>query len=133
MSDDDDDNDDDDLLDPNRRYRRGDPSTSREAAIQSVSASRKSVDFAEQVMSDGIPRIDEEIWLECRSRGFLGSLDALEHGRRVLEITGVLAETGVKRRTSVGGMSREWILRTPSTPRIVEGDFTRAVRIARGE
>lgn len=78
--------------------------------MQSVSASRESVEFAEQVMSDGIPRIDEEIWIECKRRGFIGSLDAVEHGRRVLELTGVLKETGEKRRTSVGGFSREWVL-----------------------
>lgn len=169
----------DDILHPKKRHRRRDPSTSRDAAMQSVSASRESVEYAEQVMADGLPRIDEEIWQECRRRGFIGSLDAVEHGRRVLEITGLLVETGMKRKTSVGGMSREWVLhwwghcprcrragieKKPGPPGIyavivcpgcgvvqhqivygqayvegapphaspVEGDLTRAARIARG-
>lgn len=99
-----------DPLHPKRRHRRDDPMTSREAAIQSERASREAVEFAERVMIDGIPRIDEEIWRACERLGFVGSLDAVEHGRKVLEKLSFIVQTGKKRRATTGGMAREWVL-----------------------
>ena len=60
-------------------------------------------------MSDGTPRIDQEIWQACRDIGYIASLDAVQHGRLALSEVGILMETGVTRDTTDGCPSREWV------------------------
>jgi hypothetical protein len=91
-----------------RLVRTTDPETSLLAAIKASKASRKAVAAVREVMTDGVPRIDEEIWQACRAAGFISSLATVQHGRLALSEAGVLTGTGVTRETSNGSPSREW-------------------------
>ena len=91
-----------------RLFRATDPDTSLAAAIKASKASRKAVAAVRGVMSDGVARIDEEIWHACRASGYISSYDTVRHGRLALSEGGELAETGVTRNTSDGVSAREW-------------------------
>jgi hypothetical protein len=89
--------------------RKTDPRTSVEAAIKAAKSSRKAFLAVEQLMTDGVARIDEEIWLECRNRGFISSLSTVQHARLALSEAGLLTETGTTRPTTLETPSREWV------------------------
>lgn len=87
--------------------RSTDPDTSLAAAIRVAKSSRKAEAVA-AVMSDGVVRIDEEIWQACRKRGFISTLATVQHGRLALSRAGFLHDTGVRVTTSNGSPSRGW-------------------------
>lgn len=88
--------------------RRSDPETSVEAACKAARASKKAMAAVRKVMSDGVPRIDEEIWAACRAAGYISSFDAVRHGRRALSEARVILDTGERRNTESGAASRVW-------------------------
>lgn len=89
--------------------RTSDPLTSREGAKDRNDASDAAVVVT--VMSDGIPRIDEEIHAEAvRLCGYERTQDRLRHGRRLAQKLGRIKLTGHRRPTSQGGASREWVI-----------------------
>lgn len=95
---------------PAKRLRRTtDPSTSTEAACQATRASLAAANAVARILADGIPRIDEEIWEDCRRAGYCKSLATIQRGRLALFEAGYIVETGQVRPTSLGGSSREWV------------------------
>lgn len=90
-----------------RRFRTGDPRTSVEAARRTAKASLTALQAVERVMADGLPRIDEEIWRQCRATGYVSSLATVQHGRLALSEAGILKDVGT-RNTSYGSPSRTW-------------------------
>lgn len=95
--------------------REGDPATSYEAAIKAKRASRKAAQTIRAVMVDGIERIDEEIWLECRRLGMISSLAVVQHARLALSDSGLVVDTGGTRMTSQKSRSRIWRTTEPVT------------------
>lgn len=93
----------------NQMVRNDDPATSLWAAQDAVRASRAACIATADLMNDGVPRIDEEIWQGCRDNDFKKSLPTIQHARLVLSDAQVLIHTGVNRPTSNGSLSREWI------------------------
>ena len=59
-------------------------------------------------MNDGQARIDHEIWIDCRARGYVTSIDTVRHGRLALSETGLIIETGETRTTPNGMPARVW-------------------------
>lgn len=98
------------LTNPARRRRATDPRTSVEAARVAAKASIEAMRAVECIMRDCRPRIDEEIWVDCRSAGYLKAPETIRHGRLALSESGILRETGVTRKTPRGLPSREWVL-----------------------
>jgi len=88
--------------------RSTDPYTSVGAAIRAAAASAKAVAAVARAMNDGQARIDHEIWLDCRTAGYIASIDTVRHGRLVLSETGLIVETGETRTTPNGMPSRVW-------------------------
>jgi len=88
--------------------RTTDPETSLQAAIKAAKASAKAVEAVRQVMSDGIGRIDEEIWRACREAGYLSSSATVRHGRVALVRAGVLEDSGARRTTPDNANSVVW-------------------------
>lgn len=95
-------------LPPKRLHRESDPETSVMAAIKASKASTKAVNAIARLMSDGVKRIDEEIWLDCKQAGYFASLATIQHGRLALSEAGLLEYTGETSKTINMGSSREW-------------------------
>jgi hypothetical protein len=87
--------------------RNGDPYTSVAAAMRAAAASPKAVAAVARLMNDGQPRIDHEIWSDCRP-AYIASIDTVRHGRLALSETGLIVETGETRITPNGMRSRVW-------------------------
>ena len=62
-----------------------------------------------EVMMDGVPRIDEEIWSICWHNGYEKSQDTIEHARLAMSDVGLLLFTGNLRKTQFKKGGREWI------------------------
>jgi len=93
-----------------RLVRATDLSTSLAAALRASKASSKCVRVVREVMADGHGRIDQEIWLACRDeKGYVTSLDTVQHGRLALYEAGVLKLTDETRTTSNGMPSSVWV------------------------
>ena len=88
--------------------RATDPYTSVGAAIRAAAASAKAVAAVARLMNDGQARIDHEIWIDCRARGYVTSIDTVRHGRLALSETGLIIETGETRTTPNGMPARVW-------------------------
>lgn len=92
-----------------RLVRSGEAETSLLAAIKAAKASRRAVEAVSDVMADGTSRMDEEIWVACRSSGYICSLSTIQHGRLALSESRVLVPTGETRVTRDGMPSRVWV------------------------
>jgi len=91
--------------------RKDDPDTSK--ANVNIEIDKEAAAVVLAVMADGKPRIDEEIVADS---GEWSTRDGrIRHGRLALQDAGLIVETGKRRPTSNGGMSREWKL-SPLTP-----------------
>jgi hypothetical protein len=95
-----------------RRYRRTDPRESVEAARRAIGASLRVLHALERLLSDGRPRIDEEMFFELRTGGLPNSADAVRHARLTLAeaLPPLIRRTGVSRPTQMGQLSREWVI-----------------------
>lgn len=92
-----------------RLARANDLSTSLAAALRASKASAKCVRKVRELMADGVGRIDQEIWIECRDKlDYVTSLDTVQHGRLALYEAGVLKLTDETRPTSNGMPSTVW-------------------------
>ena len=86
------------------------------AAAKAAKASRRAIrTIRVAVMSDGVERIDEEIWIEARKLGLISSLAVINHARLALSEAGILVDTGARRKTSEGCLARVWRTTEPVT------------------
>src|SRR3990167_40948 len=97
-------------MEEKRLHRKSDPRTSVEAARRAAKASLIALQTVEGLMIDNVRRTDQEIWRDCRARGYITSLDTIQHGRLALSEAGLLVETGETRLTEDGMPSRVWVL-----------------------
>lgn len=92
-----------------RHLRPSDPDTTLGAARKAARASAKATAAVEAVMSDGASRTDEEIWIACRTNGYIASSATVRHGRLALSEAKMLMDTGKRRDTADGSPSRVWV------------------------
>lgn len=92
--------------------RNSDPDTSDFAAqtAHDKHPDDRVADLVVQVMRDGIRRIDEEIWNAIRTSGHKLTEQRIRAGRKRAVERGQISLTGRRRRTSAGGISREWAI-----------------------
>jgi hypothetical protein len=90
--------------------RRDDPETSYEAALKATRAAPQAAAAVRYLMTDGVERIDEEIWKGCREMGYISSFDTVRHGRLALSKSGFLRSAGKKRLTSNNSNSLVWAM-----------------------
>lgn len=94
---------------PHTLSRSTDPETSLFAGHEAAKEIEKSIEIVRLVMSDGQLRTDEQIYEAHLTVGEARtSPDRIRHGRLYLALRGDLVDTGLRRRTSSGGMSRVW-------------------------
>lgn len=91
-----------------RLSRNTDPSTSASAAAEASARLAKRAEEVLRVMSDGIPRIDEEIHAAMLANGYRVEMSSARHGRKVLADKGLIEYTGTNRRTKHNRESMEW-------------------------
>lgn len=92
-----------------RLVRTGSPHTSLEAAQQAHKSSAKAIYQVAKLMMDGLARIDEEIWIDCRTMNFRRHATTVRMARLALSESGYLVSTGIDRPTFAGCKSQEWI------------------------
>lgn len=99
-----------------RLVRTGNPHTSLEAAQQAHKSSARAIYQVAKLMMDGVARIDEDIWVDCRTKGFRRTHSTILHARLALSDAGYLVYTNVDRPTFSGCGSREWVWYGASVP-----------------
>lgn len=111
-------NDDDDSGLPEQMFSRiNDPATSHAAGQGAGEQLADSMKWVTRVMSDGKPRIDEEIFAEAEALGYTKSADRTRHGRDALVDKGILRPTGKTRATTRKRQSQEWEFTGTPVPR----------------
>lgn len=93
--------------------RSSDPATSHVSGQAAAVALPHSMQWVMRVMSDGKPRIDEEIYDDAVSGGFKNDSTRTRQGRRVLVRRGILKFTGKTRLTSRKRPAQEWEISPP--------------------
>ena len=88
--------------------RTDDPDTSWAAAAKAARASGKAVAAVLALMHDGVARTDQEIRAACRPE-YVVSLSTIQHGRLALSESDILLDTGERRPTEDGMLSRVWV------------------------
>lgn len=93
-----------------RLARSGSSSTSLEAAQRVHKSSAKAIYYVAQLMMDGVARIDDEIWVDCRTIGFRRDNCTIRVARLALSESGHLVLTGRERPSLISGCkAREWV------------------------
>jgi len=98
--------------------RGSDPDTSLAAAIKAARASKEATRAVFVAMSDGVPRIDQEIREACIRAGYVRSLSTIQHGRLALSNTGEILDTGLRDLTKDGEKSIIWRIAESSNVRV---------------
>lgn len=98
------------MSDQRPRARGSDPETSKKAAERAIKDG-KMARIVEIAMVDGVPRIDQEIQQALSTLGYEYTCDRVRHGRLRLQDEGLVVLTGLRRKISNGGSSREWVFK----------------------
>jgi len=94
------------IIDFNARH--DDPETSKLAARNAEEDSAVGIRVVAVMRGAGVPMIDCEIYAAYIAAGYRGSDGRVRHGRKWGVARGYIVATGVRRKTSMGGMSTEW-------------------------